>query len=173
MPPSISDPFSDPASEPAAPPQRRFRWPADYYSTATPTAVLPPWATFGCGAAAVVVLIIVFAGGLFLGGGGLSQFMDFALGMSLGEMRGMYTAEVTKAQQETLDREMEAMRTRLRDKTIAVKDIQPVLQTMQKAIKDEKMTPAEVEQLTAAVRKASGVAKPQSRKVSKENPAQL
>jgi len=162
MPPSISDPFSDPASEPATPPQRRFRWPADYYSSATPRPVLPQWATFGCGAAAVVVLIIVFAGGLFLGGGGLAQLMDFAMGMSLGEMRGMYTPDVTAAQKETLDREMEAMRVGLREKAIVVKDIQPVLQTMQKSIRDEKMTPAEVDQLTAVVRKANA-----SRKVSK------
>ena len=159
MPPSISDPFSDPASEAGPPPQRRFRWPADYYSTATPTAVLPQWATFGCGAAAVVVLVIVFAGGLFLGGGGLSQFMDFALGQSLGEMRGMYSAEVSPAQKETLDREMEAMRVRLREKTIAVKDIQPVLQSIQKSIRDDKMTSAEVDQLTAAVRKATASGK--------------
>ena len=154
MPPSISDPIGDPASssEIVSP---RSRWPADYYSSATPRPVLPQWATFGCGAAAVVVLVIVFAGGAFLGGNGLSQFMDFALGMSLGEMRGMYTAEVSKAQRETLDRELEAMRTRLREKTIAVKDIQPVLQTLQKGIRDEKMTPAEVDQLTAAVRKAN------------------
>lgn len=154
MPPSISEPFSDPASEPAPLPQRRFRWPSDYYSSATPEPILPQWAAYGCGAAAVVVLVIVFAGGAFLGGGGLHQFMDFALGMSLGEMRGMYTSEVTAAQKETLDKEMEAMRAGLRDKTIAVKSIQPVLQTMQKAVKDEKMTPSEVEQLTAAVRKA-------------------
>ncbi len=156
MPPSISDPIGDPASSPEILPQSRSRWPADYYSSATPKPVLPQWATFGCGAAAVVVLIIVFVGGAFLGGGGLSQFMDFALGMSLGEMRGMYTAEVSEAQKKTLDTEMEAMRDKLRKKTIAVKDIQPVLQTMQKGIRDEKMTPAEVEQLTAAVRKANG-----------------
>ena len=168
MPPSISDPFSDPASDPATPPQRRFRWPAEYYSTATPTALLPQWATFGCGAAAVVVLVIVFAGGLFLGSGGLSQFMDFALGQSLGEMRGMYTAEVSTTQKETLDREMEAMRVRLREKTIAVKDIQPVLQTMQKSIRDDKMTAAEVDQLTAAARKAAA-----SPAVSKEKPPRL
>ena len=102
----------------------------------------------------MLVLIIVFAGGLFLGGGGLSQFMDFALGMSLGEMRGMYATDVTAPQKQTLDRELEAMRAGVRDKTIPVKDIQPVLQTLQKAIKDRKVTAAEVEQLTAAARKA-------------------
>jgi hypothetical protein len=155
MPPSISDPIGDPVTPSEVVPQQRSRWPADYYSTATPKPVLPQWATFGCGAAAVVVLVIVFAGGAFLGGDGLSQFMDFALGMSLGEMRGMYTTEVSKAQRETLDRELETMRAGLRDKKIAVKDIQPVLQTLQKSVRDEKMTPAEVDQLTAAVRKAT------------------
>jgi hypothetical protein len=139
----------------------RVVWPADYYASETPKPVLPRWAAFGCGAASVFVLLIVFAGGAWLRSGGLVDFMDLVFGMSMGELRGMYTSEVTPAQKEALEREMEAMREQLRTRGIPVANVQPVLQTMQKAIKDEKLTPAEVDAITAAAKKA------QTRKVSK------
>jgi hypothetical protein len=149
MPPSISEP---PATPPA-PPARRFLWPADYYSSATPPPVLPRGVSYGCGAASVLVLIIVFAGGAWLSSGGFVQFMDFALGMTLGEMRGMYTPDVTAAQKQALESEVEAMRTKMRDGSVPAAKLQGFLQTLQKTMKDEKMTGAEVQQLTAAAQR--------------------
>jgi len=151
MPPSISDP----STEPAETSFRRTIWPADYYAGATPEAVLPRWTAYGCGAASVLILIVVFAGGVYLSGGGMAQLMDFSFGMTLGEMRGMYTPEVTKAQKDTLEKEIETMRANVRDGKTSVNNLQPVLQAIQKAIKDEKLTPAEVDQLTAATRKTA------------------
>ena len=156
MPPSISEPA--PAPEPV--PNRRFLWPADYYSGPTPNAVLPRWVSFGCGAASLVVILIVFLGGAWLSSGGFTQFLDFAFGMSMGEMRGMYASEVTDAQKKALDQEIETMRAGVRNRELAPKDLQPVLQTMQKAMGDDKVTAAEVQSLTAAARKANATRKP-------------
>ena len=141
-------------------PARRFVWPADYYSGPSPAAVLPRGVTFGCGAASIAVLLIVFAGGAFMGSGGLVQFMDFALGMSMGDVRGMYAAEVTAAQKQELEGAIEELRAGLRDGKVSVPQLQPVLETMRKGISDRKLQPAEVQELTAAARKATAAKLP-------------
>ena len=150
MPPSISDP----AGTPGPSPNRRFPWPAEYYASATPERVLPSWATYGCGGGAVAIMVLVFVGGAWLAGGGFAQFLDLAFGMSLGEVRGMYTPQVSAEQKKAVEVEMEATRAALRNRTLPVKDVQPLLQTLQKVVKDEKVTPAEAQEIAAAARKA-------------------
>jgi hypothetical protein len=129
--------------------------PADYYSAPSPVGVLPRGITFGCAAAALVVLIIVFGGGVWMSSGGIVTFMDFALGMSMGEVRGFYTSDVTGAQQKELDDAMETLRANLRTGKVPVTALDPVLQTMRKGIADEKMHAAEVKALAEAARRAS------------------
>lgn len=148
MPPSISDPSVEPQ-----PHSNRRQWPADYYASATPEPVLPRWASYGCGAAAVLVLVVLFAGGLYLNRGGFAQLMDFTFGMTLGDMRGMYTPEVTQAQKDAMERAIETMRTNVREGKAPAASMQPTLQTIQKAIRDDKLTPDEVEAITAATRR--------------------
>ncbi|HEV7243048.1 MAG TPA: hypothetical protein VGQ36_27725 [Thermoanaerobaculia bacterium] len=137
--------------------KRRFMWPAEYYSGPSPRAVLPRGVTFGCGAAAIAALLIVFAGGAFMASGGLVQFMDFALGMSMGDVRGMYTSEVTSAQKDELERAIEQLRAGLREGKVPVTKLDPVMQSMRKGISDRKLTPAEVNALAAAARNAADV----------------
>ncbi|HEX2120134.1 MAG TPA: hypothetical protein VHL59_00700 [Thermoanaerobaculia bacterium] len=144
-------------SEIAAP--RRVYRPADYYSSATPPPILPRWAPFGCGAASVVILIVVFAGGAFLAGGGFTDFMDLVFGMTMGEMRGMYAADVTDAQKKELEREIETLREHLRNERIAAGALDPVLQAMRRATADEKLARAEVEKIVAAARRINSAAK--------------
>lgn len=129
--------------------------PADYYSAPSPVGVLPRGITFGCGAAALVVLIIVGGGGAWMASGGIVTVMDFALGMSMGEVRGFYTGDVTGAHQKELDDAMEALRVNLRSGRVPVTALDPVLQTMRRSIADETMHPAEVQALAEAARKAS------------------
>ncbi len=143
-------------------PQRRH-WPADYYASATPDPVLPSGVAYGCGALSIVVLLVVFAGGALLTDETLAKFVDFSLGPALGEMRGMFTAEVTKEQKETLEREIEAMREQLRTRGIAIGDAQRFIRTLEKVTGDEKVTPDEVEQLTRVARETAA-RRPQSRK---------
>src|SRR6185436_16953514 len=99
--------------------ERVYR-PADYYSSASPERVLPQWAPYGCGAASVLILILVFGGGAWLAGGGFTQMMDLVFGITMGEMRGMFAKEVTAAQKQSLEREVETLRQNLRDERVSV-----------------------------------------------------
>jgi DNA-binding protein H-NS len=130
---------------------------------------LPRWVSFGCGAASLVVLLIVFLGGAWLSSGGFSQFLDFAFGMSLGEMRGMYAAEVTDAQKKALESEVETMRAAVRSRELAPANLQTVLQTMQKAMGDDKLTPQEVTTITEAVRKVNRGRRPKGAQAQRLN----
>lgn len=131
---------------------RRFAWPADYYSSPSPQRVLPSWATFGCGGAAALVLVLIFAGGALLSGDRFAQFMDFAVGMSLGEMRRQFTAEVTPEQKKSLEAEIETMRAKLREGKISIPTMQPFLQALQDASSDRKVTPEEAVRLERIAR---------------------
>ncbi|HEX2059515.1 MAG TPA: hypothetical protein VHK90_02135, partial [Thermoanaerobaculia bacterium] len=55
--------------------RRRFVWPADYYSSASPERVLPRGVAFGCGAASLVVLLVIFIGGALVSRGGFTEFI--------------------------------------------------------------------------------------------------
>jgi hypothetical protein len=147
-------------SEPETIGKRRFVWPADYYSGPSPVAVLPRGVTFGCGAASIAVLLLIFAGGAFMASGGMTTFMDFALGMSMGDVRGMFAADVTAAQKADLEAAIEQMRAGLRSGKVSVAQLQPVMETMRKGISDKKLTPAEVQALTEAARKTTAAKLP-------------
>jgi hypothetical protein len=138
---------------------RRIYRPADYYSSAAPERVLPEWATYGCGAAAVVALLVLFAGGAFLARGGFTQLMDMVFGMTMGEMRGMYTPEVTAAQKKGLESEIETLRKNLREEKVSVQRLQPVLEAIRKTTGDKKLDAKEAEHIVAAAKKANATAK--------------
>lgn len=141
------------------PAKRAFQWPAGYYSSAMPKPVLPQWAPFGCGAASVVVLILVFAGGALLSSGGFIDFMDFAVGMSVTEMKGQFTADVSAAQKKSLDDETKQMSRNLRAGKVSIQAMQPFLQSLRDVTSDSKVTPAEAATLQAVARKINSGAK--------------
>lgn len=138
-----------PTEGPAAPPPRRVYRPADYYSSAAPERVLPQWAPYGCGAASVLILLLVFAGGAYLSHGGFTEMMDLVFGMTMGEMRGMFAKEVTAAQKQALEREVETLRQNLRDQKVSVQKLQPLLEAIRKATGDKSVDAREVERITA------------------------
>jgi hypothetical protein len=138
--------------------KRGFVWPAEYYSTAAPAPVIPSGVAYGCGGASVLVLLVIFIGGALVSGNGLSGFMDMALGMSLGEMRGMYTAEVTPARKQSLEAEIEKMRAALRSGKVSLVKLQPFMQNLQGAISDRKLTAQEAALLEDSARKISATA---------------
>ena len=132
--------------------ERRFLWPAEFYSAPTPQTVLPAWAIRGCGAAAVLVLLLLFAGGAFLASGGFVDLMDLVLGMSVGEMKGMYGADVNAARKTSLEREVDRLRGNLRDGRVSVAGLQPFLEELRRATGDSKVTAEEAERLRSAAR---------------------
>jgi hypothetical protein len=149
-----------PPTETAPQPAPSSRRPADYYSSPPGTRIFPQWVPFGCGGASVLVLLIVFLGGSYLAGGGFTDLMDMMFGMTMGEMRGMYQADVQPAHKEQLEAEIKTMREHLRTERISVQSLQPLLQTMQKATADEKLTADEVGKILTATRRVNSSAKP-------------
>jgi hypothetical protein len=138
---------------------RRRVWPAEYYSSATPEALVPPWTAYGCGGAAALVILLLFAGGSYVAGGGFVDFMDLAVGMSVSEMKGKYTADVPADRKKSLDREIELLRKNLRDETVSVQSLQPFLQALAKTTGDDKVTTAEAAKLEEIAKKANATAK--------------
>ena len=112
----------------------------------------------GCGIASAVIIVLLFAGGALVSGPGATNFMDFVLGLSLGEMRGMYAPEVTAQQKQRFDDEVKQLREGLRNNKVSVPNLQPFMKTMQTAIADGKVTPEEVDRLARAA--ADAVSKP-------------
>ncbi|PYQ29935.1 MAG: hypothetical protein DMF56_09420 [Acidobacteria bacterium] len=113
----------------------------------------------GCGAASVLVLVIVFAGGAYLAHGGFTELMDLVFGMTMGDLRGMYTKDVTAAQKKSLDDEIETLRTNMRGEKITVQSLQPLLKDIQKVSGDKKVDAREVERLLAEAKKINSRAK--------------
>lgn len=141
------------------PSKRPIVWPADYYSSGSPKPVLPSWAPYGCGAAAVVVLLIVFVGGALVTTRGLAEFMDFAVGMSVAEMKNQYAADISAARKQSLDAEITLLRKNLSEEKITIPELQPFLDLLRNISSDKKVTAPEAANLEAAVRLINGRAK--------------
>jgi hypothetical protein len=139
--------------------RRPSRWPADYYSSPTPNAVLPSWLTLGCGIAGALALLLIFAGGYFASRGGMTQFMDFAIGMSITEMRGQYTPDVSAARKKSLDDEIARLRQNYREGKVALPAIQPFLEAIRDVSADGKVTGPEAARLEESTRKINAGAK--------------
>lgn len=141
---------------PETPPPAPRSWrPADYYSAPPRKPALPRWLTLGCGGAAVAVLLVIFIGGALLSTSAINQFMDLALGMTLGEVRGMYAKDLSAAEKKAFEDEVEKMREGLRNGTVSVRNLDPLMQSIRHASADEKIDRAELGQMQAAARKAN------------------
>ena len=144
--------FDEPAvsstQQPDSP--RSFRLPADYYSAPLSEVkpFFPAWVPWGCGSAAALVLVLMFAGGALVSGPRLAALFDLTIGMTIGEVKNMYTPEVSGEQRETFDDAVSAMREGLREGSVKMEKVQPFLQALQKAMGDDKVTPEELERLT-------------------------
>ena len=145
------------ASSPHAEPPRTFRLPADYYSTppADVRPLFPKWVPLGCGTASAVLLVLLFAGGAILTGPRLAQFMDYVVGSSLGEVKGMYAKDVTADQKARFDTEVKQLRENLRSGKVSMQNFQPFLKLMQTVMGDKKVTHEEVDRLTKAAHEAT------------------
>lgn len=146
-------------TEPETVPERRFVWPADYYSAPTPPSVLRPAVTYGCGITSALLLVLIFCAGILSSRGGVGYIVDLSVGMSLGEMRGMYAADVTPARKKSLEAEIETMRENLRNERISIITLQPFLETLQSAIYDRKVTEQEARALEENARRVNAKAK--------------
>ncbi|MFZ2491910.1 MAG: hypothetical protein WA208_10540 [Thermoanaerobaculia bacterium] len=147
-----------PAADAPAPAQRSWR-PADYYASTPRRPSVPRWLTLGCGGLAVVVLLVVFIGGAVLSTSAINEFMDMALGMTMGEVRGMYAKDLGAAEKKAFESEVEGVRQNLRDGTISVRALDPLMQSIRAASGDNRIDRPELEQMQVAARKINSGAK--------------
>lgn len=146
-----------PTSTPPAPAETQTVMPAEYYSTPPSEAqrIVPRGVVLGCGIASIVAVLLIFAVGAFLARGGMATFLDFALGQTLGEVRGCYASDVSDAQKQAFEGELEELRKRVRAETLPVARLSPVLTELQTAIKDRSVRAEEVERLRGRIREAA------------------
>jgi hypothetical protein len=85
----------------------------------------------------------------------MSTFIDFALGQTLGEVRGCYASDVSPAQKAALESELDALRKQVRNETLPVTRLAPVLTELQTSIKDRSVRADEVERLRVKIREAA------------------
>jgi hypothetical protein len=107
--------------------------------------------TFGCGTAAIVVLIVVFLGGLFASSGGMGELLELMFGSTQTEIDKMFTKDVLPAQKAAFDREMKTMRDSVRQNRIPIERLQPLLRSLREITSDNRVTPAEAQQLTQQI----------------------
>lgn len=134
---------------------RRFRWPSDYYASPAPEAVLPRWLTFGCGIAAAVALLVIFIGGAFATRGGFVTFMDFAISMSMSDVKAQYAPDVPPERRKSMEAEVTRMRESFRAGKISVAALQPFLETLRDVSGDGRVTAEEVARLEKSARTAA------------------
>jgi hypothetical protein len=107
--------------------------------------------TFGCGTAAVLVLIVVFLGGVFASSGGMGELLELMFGSMQTEIDKMFTKDVLPAQKAAFDREMKTMRESVRQNRIPIERLQPLLRSLREITSDNRVTPAEAQQLTQEI----------------------
>jgi len=146
------------ATQPRCPP---FPLPAEYYST--PSGDRPPlfptWVAAGCGSASIVLLVVLFGAGYAAAHGGLSTIMGWFFSKSRSELAGMYTKEVTAKQKAAFDAELNALQKNLEAKRVGPDKLQPLLTDMRSAMSDQRVTPQEIDKMTADIRAANAAAK--------------
>ena len=162
------------STSPHAAPPRTFRLPADYYTAPLSDVrpLFPKWVPLGCGTASAVILVLLFAGGAVLTGSRLAQLMDYVIGTSLGELKGMFAPDVTAQQKARFDAEVKQLREGLRSDRVSLQNLQPFLKMMQTAIADKKVTHDEVERLTKTAHEATMKGKKTTPPVEESPPRQ-
>jgi hypothetical protein len=130
-----------------------FRRPADYYSSPVGEArpLFPRWVPYGCGTASIILLLLVFALGAAFSSGALGGLLELMFASMQGEIDRMFTPDVNAAQKAAFDAEMKKMRDSIRTNRLTVDRVQPLLRTMREVVSDERVTPAEAEQLTREI----------------------
>jgi hypothetical protein len=149
-------------------PSQSFRWPAAYYSNplGEVAPLFPKWVPIGCGSIAGVVLVLLFAGGAIAMNGGAAGggILDLVLGTVQDEVKPLETKDVSPAQRAAFEKAMSDLRARARSGNVELPKLQQMLEKLQAAVVDQKVTPQELDQLTATARDLAQPRKPLPRK---------
>lgn len=162
-------PIGDPSQAPQDSSALAASWrPADYYAAPRSAAKLPRWVPLSCGVAAILALVFMVGVGSFLRSGGLAKLVAISFGQLNAEASKMFDDDVDPAARDAFSKSLLAVRDAIADGRLELASALPVMQDMQRATRDGKLSPEEVEALTASFRKS--LAAPAPKAVSGEPP---
>ncbi|MFA6955857.1 MAG: hypothetical protein WC538_08295 [Thermoanaerobaculia bacterium] len=129
---------------------------------------MPRWVPLSCGVAAILALVFMVGVGSFLRSGGLAKLVAISFGQLNAEASKMFDDDVDPAARDAFSKSLLAVRDAIADGRLELASALPVMQDMQRATRDGKLSPEEVEALTASFRKS--LAAPAPKAVSGEPP---
>lgn len=136
--------------------------PADYYAAPRSTAKFPRWVPLTCGVVAILALVFMVAVGAFLRSGGLAKLVAISFGQLNAEASRMFDDDVDPAARQAFGSSLLALRDAIADGKIELSGALPVLQEMQRATRDGKLSAEEVDALTASFRKSLATPAPKT-----------
>jgi len=136
--------------------------PADYYAAPRRAARLPRWVPLSCGVAAILALVFMAGVGAFLRSGGLAKFIAISFGQLNSEASRMFDDDVDPAARAAFSKSLLGVRDAIADGDVDLASALPVLQEMQRATRDGKLSAREVEALTATFRKSLAAPAPKA-----------
>jgi hypothetical protein len=135
--------------------QGSYQRPADYYAAPPAPAQksgCAKWGLLGCGlGGCLVVVLLLVAGGLVMRGG-MGRIVEFALSRLDREALGMMSSEVTPEQRAEFTSQVTQLRANLGAKRVELVHVQPILQELRDATRDNVLSPDEVRDLTETMR---------------------
>lgn len=150
LPGSVEGPSGEPA-----PVAGSYQRPADYYSTQAPQPAkksgCPKWLLFGCGGLGCLGLIVLFVGGAWLMKGGSGMLGQFIVSQLEKDADELFEAEVSPEARQTLKAELAQLKEHIGEGRVDLMALQPLLTEMNQAIRDQSLSPEEVDSLNEAL----------------------
>lgn len=169
-PPPPAAPLPPPGGEP--PPTGSWQRPSDYY--AAPPAPekksgCPRWLLFGCGGLGCLGIILIFILGAWMMRGGGEMLARFLVNQIEKDIDQLFDEDVPAEDRQALKDELDRLKDHIEAEQITLVQIQPLLSELQTAIRDQRLTAAEVEDLIEALREINETAA--ARPISVRGPA--
>lgn len=124
--------------------------PADYYAAPPRASRFPKWVPLTCGVAAIAAIGVMAVIGMFLQSGGLAKLVAIAFGQMSSDAERMFDDGVAPDARAAFKQSLLAVRDGIADGTVELESALPLLQEMQKATGDRKLSIDEVEELTGS-----------------------
>jgi hypothetical protein len=128
--------------------------PSDYYAAPRSAAKFPKWVPLTCGVVAIAAICFMVVAGAFLQAGGLAKLVAIAFGQMNADAEGMFDDGVKADARVSFSKSLLNVRDAIADGTIELPAALPLLQEIQTATKDKRLSPDEVEALTGSFQKS-------------------
>ena len=128
--------------------------PAAYYAAPRSAPKFPKWVPLTCGVVAIAAICFMAVAGAVLQAGGLAKLVAIAFGQMNAEAERMFDDSVKPDARVSFSKSLLSVRDAIADGTIELPAALPLLQEVQKATKDRRLSPDEVDALTGSFEKS-------------------